>query len=109
MSKNQTPIKSKLFKLKKWLTISEAARHLSIVFDEEVSDADDLVIITGRGQLIRQHVKSLRVMGRNTQGVRLINLNNEDTIADIARVAMEEDLAIEEDLAMKNGSDELST
>lgn len=42
MSKKQTAIKSKLFKLKKWLTVPEAARHLSILFSEEVSEADVL-------------------------------------------------------------------
>ena len=42
MSKEQTAIKSKLFKLKKWLTVPEAARHLSILFSEEVSEADVL-------------------------------------------------------------------
>jgi len=40
MSKKQTPVKSKLFKLKEWLTVPDAARHLSIIFGEEVSEAD---------------------------------------------------------------------
>ena len=39
MSKKQAPVKSKLFKLKEWLTVPEAARHLSILFSEEVSEA----------------------------------------------------------------------
>ncbi len=42
MSKKQSPIKSKLFQLKEWLTVPEAARHLSIIFDEDVSEADVL-------------------------------------------------------------------
>ena len=41
--------------------------------------------------VIRQSVKDLRVMGRNTQGVRLIRLGDKDEIADIARVIPEED------------------
>ena len=41
--------------------------------------------------VIRQSVKELRVMGRNTQGVRLIRLNEDDSIADIARVISEDE------------------
>ena len=42
MNKEQTTVKSKLFKLREWLTISDAARHLSIMFGEEVNEADVL-------------------------------------------------------------------
>lgn len=52
----------------------------------EVVDKDELVIISTQGMVIRQSVKDIRVMGRNTQGVRVIRLNEGDTIADIARV-----------------------
>jgi len=41
--------------------------------------------------VIRQSVKDLRVMGRNTQGVRVIRLKDDDTIADIAKVLPEEE------------------
>lgn len=57
----------------------------------EVNDNDELVIITKNGMVIRQSVRELRVMGRNTQGVRLIRLNEDDSIADIARVISEEE------------------
>lgn len=57
----------------------------------EVVDRDELVIISTQGMVIRQSVKDLRVMGRNTQGVRVIRLNEHDSIADIARVVPEED------------------
>jgi len=57
----------------------------------EVVDRDELVIISTQGMVIRQSVKDLRVMGRNTQGVRVIRLNEHDLIADIARVVPEED------------------
>ncbi|MCZ6703804.1 MAG: DNA gyrase subunit A [Ignavibacteria bacterium] len=56
----------------------------------EVVDKDELVIITKKGLVIRQAVKNLRVIGRNTQGVRVINLKEGDSIADIAKVVMEE-------------------
>ena len=57
----------------------------------EVVDTDELVIITTKGMVIRQGIKNLRVMGRNTQGVRVINLKEGDTIADIAKVISEDD------------------
>ena len=57
----------------------------------EVVDRDELVIISTQGMIIRQSVKDLRVMGRNTQGVRVIRLNENDSIADIARVVPEDD------------------
>jgi DNA gyrase subunit A len=57
----------------------------------EVVDGDELVIITTHGMVIRQSVKDLRVMGRNTQGVRVIRLKDDDSIADIAKVLPEED------------------
>jgi len=57
----------------------------------EVVDRDELVIISTQGMVIRQSIKNLRVMGRNTQGVRVIRLNEHDSIADIARVVPEDD------------------
>ncbi|AFH47720.1 DNA gyrase subunit A [Ignavibacterium album JCM 16511] len=57
----------------------------------EVVDKDELVIISTQGMVIRQSVKDIRVMGRNTQGVRVIRLNEGDSIADIARVIPEDE------------------
>ncbi|MGD8305968.1 MAG: DNA gyrase subunit A [Ignavibacteria bacterium] len=64
-----------------------------------VVDKDELVIITTKGMVIRQAVKDLRVMGRNTQGVKVINLKSGDSIADIAKVVTDD-----EDLNGKNGN-----
>ncbi len=57
----------------------------------EVTDADDLLIITTSGMVIRQNVDKLRTIGRVTQGVRLIRLDEGDKIQDIARVVREDD------------------
>ncbi len=57
-----------------------------LVAIKDVEDADDLMIITTNGVLIRQHIKSIRVMGRNTQGVKLIRLGEKDRIAAVSRV-----------------------
>jgi len=74
------------------ITMNITAKTGPVIGLKEVSDMDDLVIITSRGLIIRQHVRNLRVMGRNTQGVRLINLREGDSIADIARVSSEHDI-----------------
>jgi DNA gyrase subunit A len=57
----------------------------------DVVDGDELVIISSQGMVIRQSVKAIRVMGRNTQGVRVIRLKEGDEIADIAKVVPEEE------------------
>lgn len=57
----------------------------------EVSDNEELVIISEQGMVIRQSLKELRVMGRNTQGNRLIRLKDGDNIADVAKIVPEDD------------------
>jgi len=56
----------------------------------EVVDNDDLLVITSAGIVIRQHIGALRTIGRVTQGVRLIRLDEGDHIQDIAKVIHEE-------------------
>lgn len=58
---------------------------------KNVTDEDDLVIITKAGVTIRMHVDTLRVMGRAAQGVRLINLKGTASIAAVARAPRSED------------------
>lgn len=62
----------------------------------EVNDNDELVIISTKGMVIRQSMKDIRVMGRATQGVRVIRLKDGDSIADIAKVVPDEE-GIEEE------------
>lgn len=58
-----------------------------------VLDSDDLMIITQNGNLIRQAVSKISVLGRSTQGVRLIRLREDDAIADVTRVILEDEEA----------------
>ena len=76
-------------------TISVTEKTGNLVSIKNVSDADDLMIINRSGIAIRLEVESLRVMGRATQGVRLINLREGDTIAAVAKV-MHEDGELED-------------
>tara|TARA_A200000113_G_scaffold225490_1_gene246526 strand:- start:808 stop:3303 length:2496 start_codon:yes stop_codon:yes gene_type:complete len=77
----------------KTISITEKTGHLVAL--KSVSDADDLMIINKSGIAIRMEVASLRVMGRATQGVRLINLKENDNIAAIAKV-IKDDEAIDD-------------
>jgi DNA gyrase subunit A len=72
-------------------TISITEKTGKLVSIKNVSDNDDLMIINKSGIAIRMEVASLRVMGRATQGVKLINLKNTDSIAALAKVVHEED------------------
>ena len=72
-------------------TISVTEKIGSLVSIKNVSDSDDLMIINKSGIAIRMEVESLRVMGRATQGVRLINLRENDSIAAVAKVLKDDD------------------
>ena len=63
-----------------------------LVAIENVTDDNDLMIINRSGITIRMHVADLRVVGRATQGVKLINLRGKDTIASITKVDAEPDV-----------------
>ena len=69
----------------KTINMTEKTGNLIALID--VTDEDNLMIINRSGLTIRLEVSSLRVMGRNTQGVKLINLRNEDSIAAVAKVS----------------------
>ena len=72
-------------------TISITDKTGKLVSIKTVTDTDDLMIINKSGIAIRMEVASLRVMGRATQGVRLINLKGNDTIAAVAKVMKDDD------------------
>ncbi len=63
----------------------------NLVAIREVLDNDDIVVVTTQGIVIRQPAKTIRVAGRNTQGVRLIRLDSNDHVAAVAAVPAEED------------------
>ena len=76
------------------LNITEKTGQLIAI--QNVTDEDGLMIINKSGVAIRMAVNELRVMGRNTQGVKLINLKSNDEIAAIAKVEMDKDVEEEE-------------
>ena len=72
-------------------TISITEKTGDLVSIKNVSDGDDLMIINKSGIAIRMEVNSLRVMGRATQGVKLINLKDNDSIAAVAKVVLDDE------------------
>ena len=72
-------------------TISITDKTGELVTIKNVNDQDDLMIINKSGIAIRMEISGLRVMGRATQGVKLINLKGEDTIAAVAKVMKDEE------------------
>ena len=78
----------------KTLNINEKTGRLIAIKD--VSDENDLMIITKSGIIIRMAVSSLRLMGRATQGVKLINLRDDDSIAAVAKTEKEEPMVQEQ-------------
>ena len=97
-------------------TINITEKTGALVAIKSVTDDDDLMIITESGMTIRMAINSVRVMGRAAQGVKLINLKENDTIASVTRIAKSEDEEeIEEgqnsetDTEVQNSDDQLNS
>lgn len=89
----------------KTINITEKTGQLIAIKD--VNDTDDLMIINKSGLIIRMAVESLRVMGRATQGVRLINLRDDDSIAAVAKVDVLEGDEDDEFIDNEEGGEEI--
>jgi DNA gyrase subunit A len=93
-------------------TINVTEKTGQLVAIKDVTDTDDLMIINRSGIVIRIAMSHLRVMGRATQGVRLITLKGEDSIASVAKVQHDEEeetaeVVIDEtDVAVADGGEE---
>lgn len=77
-------------------TINITDKTGALIAIKDVTDMDDLMIINKSGIILRMAVKDLRVVGRATQGVKLIELKGKDSIASVAKVAMDEEEDVEE-------------
>ena len=78
------------------ITLNITEKTGDLIAIQSVTDEDGLMIINRSGVAIRMNTAELRVMGRNTQGVKLINLKGNDEIAAIAKVEMDKDVEVEE-------------
>ncbi|MHA6727600.1 DNA gyrase subunit A [Chryseobacterium sp. A301] len=79
------------------ITLNVTEKTGNLIAIQNVVDGDGLMIINKSGVAIRMSVDELRVMGRNTQGVKLINLKKNDEIAAIAKVQMDDEIAESEE------------
>ncbi|MBN1327355.1 MAG: DNA gyrase subunit A [Candidatus Cloacimonetes bacterium] len=79
------------------ITLKTTSRNGYLISLLEVVNNDDLMIVTKEGMIIRQAVEKISIIGRNTQGVKLIELNSNDKVYDITRIAAEEEEDIDED------------
>jgi DNA gyrase subunit A len=73
------------------ITVHRTDKTGDAVSIKEVLPDDELMLITKQGVAIRMPVKGIRVSGRNTQGVRLVNLDDKDFVMDVARVVPEDE------------------
>jgi DNA gyrase subunit A len=73
------------------INIKTTVRNGKVVTIQEVKDNDQMMIITKNGIVIRCPISGISVIGRNTQGVRLINLEDNDRVVDVAHLAMEDE------------------
>jgi len=71
------------------MKVNEKTGHLVSVL--EVVDNEDIIMITEKGIAIRQHIGKISVTGRNTQGVRVIRLDDDDKIGDVAKIVVDND------------------
>ena len=72
------------------ITIKASDRNGAVVGIRLVRDEDDVMIMTEKGMAIRLHCKGLSIISRNTQGVRLVRLEEGDKVAAVASVVSEE-------------------
>ncbi|RCK73292.1 MAG: DNA gyrase subunit A [Ignavibacteriae bacterium] len=85
------------------ITVKVTEKTGKMVSIKEAQEGDDIVIVTTKGMLIRQSVGSIRLTGRNAQGVRLIKLDEGDSVAAVAIVPSEEN----EDIEIKEKNSEI--
>ena len=90
-------------------TLSVTEKTGSLISIKDVTDENDLMIITKMGITIRMKMSEMRVMGRATQGVRLIKVRDKDDIASVAKVPKVDDEEEELDLMEGDESTETNT
>jgi len=71
------------------ITIKVAERNGPVVGAMQVTDADDIMLVTDSGKIIRSRAKEISTIGRNTQGVRLISLDKDEKVVNVAKVVEE--------------------
>lgn len=69
--------------------IKTSERNGKVISVTSVRDGDEVMLISKEGMVVRSKVDDIRIVGRNTQGVRVMNVNENDKLATLAKVAQE--------------------
>ena len=77
------------------INIKTSDRNGNVVAIAQVKDSDEIMITTDKGKIIRIEMKGVPIIGRNTQGVRLMDIDKEETMTGIAPIAEKEEEAVE--------------
>ena len=77
------------------INIKTSDRNGNVVAIAQVKDTDEIMITTDKGKIIRIQMKGVPIIGRNTQGVRLMDIDKEETLTGIAPIAEKEEEAVE--------------
>jgi DNA gyrase subunit A len=89
------------------INIKVSERNGDVISVKEVFDDDELIMITQKGMTIRTAVSSLRIISRNTQGVRLIHLEQADKLTGVARIEEKEEAGLaEQGVSVEEGNSE---
>jgi DNA gyrase subunit A len=72
------------------ITIKTTERNGNVIGMKQVTNADDVMLITNHGKIIRMKIKGISTIGRNTQGVKLINVEKGEKVVGVARLAEKE-------------------
>jgi DNA gyrase subunit A len=73
------------------ITMKTTEKTGPVVGVQQVTEDDQLMLVTNGGKIIRLRIKDIRVIGRNTQGVRLIDLDEGERVVSLARLAEKEE------------------
>jgi len=88
------------------ITLKRSKKTGSVVALKEVLPEDELMMVTRHGVIIRVPVNGIRVIGRNTQGVKVMNLDSGDTLVDVARVVRDDVEEVEGAEVVTQGRDQ---
>jgi DNA gyrase subunit A len=88
------------------ITMQQTEKTGRLIALKDVIPEDELMMITKGGVIIRCPVEGIRISGRNTQGVKLMNLDTDDRIVDVARVQKEDDAGEEGEIEVEEPAGE---
>ncbi|MBN1521375.1 MAG: DNA gyrase subunit A, partial [Candidatus Aureabacteria bacterium] len=87
------------------IAIKASERNGRVVSALKVDDSDEIMVMTTEGKMVRQAVKGISVIGRNTQGVRIIELGKTDKVVGVSRVEENKEDSVEQEAGEEEGTE----